>query len=155
MALASPGVGNIFKIKTILFNSRLTEAQKNANMEALNLYRLGWGSGDHTIILGVTNSPTFNFYWVTETDPVYGDRFPTFFGNFKREAEEASGKPYSMRFDNIIHREVREWVKIPIFYLSIGQKFQSSFLDTGKAHDPFFNPKDFLTPTYFESFFPI
>eukprot|EP00090_Calanus_glacialis_P030795 TRINITY_DN50050_c0_g1_i1.p1 TRINITY_DN50050_c0_g1~~TRINITY_DN50050_c0_g1_i1.p1 ORF type:complete len:161 (-),score=26.16 TRINITY_DN50050_c0_g1_i1:66-503(-) len=86
--------------------STLTEAQKNANMEALNLYRLGWGSGDHTIILGVTNSPTFNFYWVTETDPVYGDRFPTFFGNFKREAEEASGKPYSMRFDNIIHREI-------------------------------------------------
>jgi len=86
--------------------SRLTDAQKKANKEALDLYRLGWASGDHTIILGVTNVPTFNFFWVTDNDPVYGERFPEFFAAFKKASEDATGKPYFMRFDNVIHREI-------------------------------------------------
>merc|ERR1712168_1477758 len=87
-------------------SSRLSEAEKKANEDALDQYRLGWASGNHTIILDITNSPTFNFYWVTDNDPVYADRFPTFFDDFKKAAETASGKPYSMRFPNIIHRGV-------------------------------------------------
>ena len=86
--------------------TRLSKAEKEANQEALDQYRLGWASGNTTIILGVTNKPTFNFYWVTDNDPVYTDRFPKFFDDFKKAAETASGKPYSMRFPNIIHREV-------------------------------------------------
>ena len=75
-------------------------------MEALDLYRLGWASGDHTIILGVTNVPTFNFYWVNDDEAHHGDKFPEFFESFKKASEDATGKPYFMRFDNIIHREV-------------------------------------------------
>jgi len=86
--------------------SRLSKADIYANKLALERYREGWATGDHNIILGVTNKPTFNFYWVTDNDAVYADRFPKFFNNFKKAAERASGRPYSMRFPNIIHREV-------------------------------------------------
>ena len=88
------------------YYTRLSKAEVYANKLALERYREGWATGDHSIILGVTNKPTFNFYWVTDNDPVYTDRFPTFFDDFMKAAETASGKPYSMRFPNIIHREV-------------------------------------------------
>ena len=84
----------------------MTEAEKKSNEAALDKYRLGWASGNTNIILDICNKNTFNFYWVTDNDPVYPDRFPQFFDDFKKAAEAACGKPYSMRFPNIIHREV-------------------------------------------------
>ena len=84
----------------------MSQEEKKANEAALDQYRLGWASGDTSIILGISNKNTFNLYRVTENDPVYPDRFPLFFDQFKKAAETASGKPYAMRFPNIIHREV-------------------------------------------------
>ena len=76
------------------------------NAAALDGYRVAWAVGDSDIILGVCTD-TFNFTWVPDQDVVSRERFPGFFADFKASAEEANGKPYYMRFDNIIHRTVR------------------------------------------------
>ena len=81
-------------------------AQKTANIEVLDKYRDAWEKGDTSAILNCTNPSTFNFYWVTDNLPVYYDGFSKFYNNFKRTIEKATGKPYTMRFPNIMHREV-------------------------------------------------
>jgi len=86
--------------------SRLTMAEKTANIEVLDKYRDAWAKGDTSAIMKCVNSSTFNFYWVTENLPVYADKFPEFYNNFKKTIEKATGEPYTMRFPNIMHREV-------------------------------------------------
>eukprot|EP00092_Neocalanus_flemingeri_P016728 GFUD01018091.1.p2 GENE.GFUD01018091.1~~GFUD01018091.1.p2 ORF type:complete len:172 (+),score=51.87 GFUD01018091.1:54-569(+) len=76
-----------------------------ANEAALDGYRLGWATGDTDIIIGVVTD-TFNFTWVPEDDVVSKDRFPSFFGDFKANAEADGRAKYFMRFANIIHRQI-------------------------------------------------
>ena len=78
-----------------------------ANEDALDGYRLGWATGDTDIIIGVVTD-TFNFTWVPDKEVVSKARFPAFFFSFKSKAEEDGRAKYFMRFDNIIHRQVRE-----------------------------------------------
>ena len=76
------------------------------NEAALDRYRLGWAAGDTDIIIGVVTD-TFNFTWVPDNDVVSKARFPSFFEEFKANAEADGRAKYLMRFDNIIHRQVR------------------------------------------------
>ena len=83
-----------------------TNAGKSTNEDALDGYRLGWATGDTDVILGVSTD-TFNFTWVPDKDVVSRDRFPSFFEDFRANAEADGRGKYFMRFDNIIHRQVR------------------------------------------------
>merc|ERR1711894_182144 len=74
--------------------------------QALDLYRLGWATGDVEIILSSINKSTFTFTWVPDDNAVSPRDFPEFFKTFMKNAEKASNKKYFMAFDNIIHREV-------------------------------------------------
>ena len=78
-----------------------------ANEDALDGYRLGWATGDTDIIIGVVTD-TFNFTWVPDNDVVSKTRFPSFFNDFKANAEADGRAKYFMKFDNIIHRQVRD-----------------------------------------------
>ena len=84
-----------------------------ANNRALDLYRLGWATGDVQIILSSVNNSTFSFTWVPTNDVVPPSRFPKFFADFMAEAEKKTNKEYFMTFDNIIHREVSYESAIP------------------------------------------
>ena len=88
------------------------------NAAALDGYRVGWAVGDSDIILGVCTD-TFNFTWVPDQDVVSRARFPGFFADFKAAAEAANGKQYYMRFDNIIHRTVRNNIIISKMNMNI------------------------------------
>ena len=77
-----------------------------SDKQALDLYRLGWATGDVEIILSSINKSTFTFTWVPDDNAVSPRDFPEFFKTFMKNAEKASNKKYFMAFDNIIHREV-------------------------------------------------
>ena len=108
------------------YETNITESQllgpfENAmkkNAAALDGYRVGWAVGDSDIILGVCTD-TFNFTWVPDQDVVSRARFPGFFADFKAAAEAANGKQYYMRFDNIIHRTVRNNIIISKMNINI------------------------------------
>merc|ERR1712016_308922 len=77
-----------------------------SDKQALDLYRLGWATGDVEIILSSINKSTFTFTWVPDDNAVSPRDFPEFLKTFMKNAEKASNKKYFMAFDNIIHREV-------------------------------------------------
>ena len=83
-----------------------TSNSAEANNEALDLYRLGWATGDVEIILSSVNNSTFTFTWVPTNQVVSPRQFIKFFGDFMAEAEKKTNEKYLMTFDNIIHREV-------------------------------------------------
>merc|ERR1711913_213257 len=67
-----------------------------SDKQALDLYRLGWATGDVEIILSSINKTTFTFTWVPDDNAVSPRDFPEFFKTFMKNAEKASNKKYFM-----------------------------------------------------------